>query len=174
MDFFMVNILGDGGLLVYIALFVSVITFVFLFIRQKKNDSNVHYKISDNELQIKLRAYERLTMFLERIEPIGMCNRLQLHNTDNVDQLKSILIKNIITEYEYNISQQIYVSDELWKLVELVKNKIINRIASISDSLSKKDTVDVFFQKMLQESVENNLIIKKAQKLLKKEVRMLS
>ena len=174
MDFFTINILEDGNLLLYIALFVSVITFVFLFLKKKHSESIVGHKISDNELEIKLRAYERLTIFLDRIEPIGMCNRLQLHDIENVDQLKSVLIKNIIAEYEYNISQQIYVSDELWNLIELVKNKIINSIGSVSDSLSKKDKVDIFFQKMLKESLKNNLIIKKAQKLLKKEVRMLS
>ncbi|MAZ58363.1 MAG: hypothetical protein CMP56_03010 [Flavobacteriales bacterium] len=174
MDFFTINILEDGGLLLYIALFVSVITFVFLFLRKKQSEPRVSYKISENELEIKLRAYERLTIFLDRIEPIGMCNRLQLHDINNVGELKSVLIKNIITEYEYNISQQIYVSDELWKLIELVKNKIINNIASVSDSLSNKDDVNVFFQKMLKESLQNNLMIKKAQKLLKKEVRILS
>jgi hypothetical protein len=174
MDFFTINILKDGGLLLYIALFVSVITFVFLFLRKKQSEPRVSYKISENELEIKLRAYERLTIFLDRIEPIGMCNRLQLHDINNVGELKSVLIKNIITEYEYNISQQIYVSDELWKLIELVKNKIINNIASVSDSLSNKDDVNVFFQKMLKASLQNNLMIKKAQKLLKKEVRILS
>lgn len=174
MDFFTINILEDGGVLLYIALFVSVITFVFLFLRKKQSEPRVSYKISENELEIKLRAYERLTIFLDRIEPIGMCNRLQLHDINNVGELKSVLIKNIITEYEYNISQQIYVSDELWKLIELVKNKIINNIASVSDSLSNKDDVNVFFQKMLKASLQNNLMIKKAQKLLKKEVRRLS
>ena len=174
MDFFTINILEAKSWLVYIALIFSVVTFVFLFLRKKQNNPKIHHKISDNELEIRLRAYERITIFLDRIEPIGMCNRLQLHDIDNVDQVKSVLIKNIIAEYEYNISQQIYVSDELWKLIELVKNKIINSIASIADSLSRKDEVNVFFQKMLKESLQNNLIIKKAQKLLKKEVRMLS
>jgi hypothetical protein len=177
MDFFAINILEDGNLLLYIAICVSVITFVFLFLRKKQNDfspGNDKTGFFQNQLAMKLHAYERLTIFLDRIEPIGMCNRLQLHDIENVDQLKSVLIKNIIAEYEYNISQQIYVSDELWNLIELVKNKIINSIGSVSDSLSKKDKVDIFFEKMLKESLKNNLIIKKAQKLLKKEVRMLS
>ena len=93
MDFFTINILEAKSWLVYIALIFSVVTFVFLFLRKKQNNPKIHHKISENELEIRLRAYERITIFLDRIEPIGMCNRLQLHDIDNVDQVKSVLIK---------------------------------------------------------------------------------
>ena len=185
MEFFILNILMElispetGEFLIYLAVFISVVTFVFLFLRKKNKNNSEQIiessnKISDNELQIKLRAYERLTLLLDRIEPIGMLNRLELNSIDNVDILTSVLIKNIISEYEYNMSQKIYVSDELWTLIGLVKNKIINSISIVSDSLNKKSTTDDFVKKMLVESVKNNLIIQKAQKCLKQEVRNIS
>ena len=169
MEFFIDNI-------VYIAVFVTIVTVVFLFFKKNKNGDiyiEPTNKLSFDEIEIKLRAYERLTLFLERIEPISMLNRLELHNV-NIELLKSSLIKNIIIEYEYNLSQQIYVSDELWKVIELVKNKIINNISSVSDSLPLKATTNDFVEKMLNDSKKNNLIIQRAKKFLKQEVRHVS
>ena len=100
MDFFIENIL-------YIALLLTVFTFLFLFIKNKNHLSSSYNttKISQYELELKLRAYERLILFLDRIEPTGMINRLELHQMD-VQTTASQLIKNIIVEYEYNVSQQ--------------------------------------------------------------------
>ena len=169
MEFFIDNI-------VYIAVFVTIVTVVFLFFKKNKNGDiyiKPTNKLSFDEIEIKLRAYERLTLFLERIEPISMLNRLELHNV-NIELLKSSLIKNIIIEYEYNLSQQIYVSDELWKVIELVKNKIINNISSVSDSLPLEASTNDFVEKMLNDSKKNNLIIQRAKKFLKQEVRHIS
>ena len=163
MEFFIDNIL-------YIAFFLTISSLFFLFIKNKKIIFSNRVKstyLTDSEL--KLRAYERLTVFLERIEPIGMINRLELHAL-NKDLLKATLIKNIIIEYEYNISQQIYVSDELWSIIDSVKNKTINIISFISQNLSKEENTDDFVRKIL-ENTEHSIIIKKAQKILKQEVR---
>ena len=88
MEFFIDNI-------VYIAVFVTIVTVVFLFFKKNKNGDiyiEPTNKLSFDEIEIKLRAYERLTLFLERIEPISMLNRLELHNA-NIELLKSLLIK---------------------------------------------------------------------------------
>jgi len=129
--------------------------------------------MSENQIQLKLCAYERLMLFLERIEPVGMLNRLALHDVSMVD-LPPILIKNIIAEYEYNVSQQIYVSNKLWKLIEYIKNATINNIITISKSLDKNISTDQFVQEILKKSKKNNLILQEAKKLLKHEVDMLS
>ena len=132
MDYFINNIM-------YIALIVtflmSLVVFrKYLFIPNWYNkiiDSASEYKkISNDELAITLLAYERLTVFLERLEPIGMFNRLDLHNLDK-DVARSMLIKNIVIEYEYNVSQQVYVSDNIWEMITVVKNnKLIGRGAN--------------------------------------------
>ena len=152
MDFFIENI-------IYIALLLTVFTFLFLFIKNK-NHLNRSYnttKISQYELDLKLRAYERLILFLDRIEPTGMINRLELHQMD-VQTTASQLIKNIIIEYEYNVSQQIYVSDSLWDLIELLKNKTINHISDTVQSLNKTAPTRLLM-KALNNSSQNKLLI---------------
>jgi len=169
MEFFLDNIL-------YVAISITVFSSVFFFLKKNKKKNHVtdnSNSLSSEHIQIKLRAYERLILFLDRIEPVRMLNRLQLH-TVNPDTVGAILIKNIITEYEYNVSQQIYVSNRLWQIIDLVKNTIINNIVEASDSMTTDSSIDDFVREVLQVSKKNNLIIEKAHQVLKKEVRQLS
>ena len=161
--------------MLYIALLLTVFTFLFLFIKNKNRLSKPHSatKMSQYELEVKLRAYERLILFLDRIEPIGMINRLELHQM-NVQTTASQLIKNIIIEYEYNISQQIYVSDVLWDLIELLKNKTINHISDTVQSLNKTSSTQSLMKALLNSSSENKVLMKQAKTILKKEIRAIS
>ena len=159
--------------IVYIVVFITIATLVFFFLN-KSHRSSVNYDhSSQNKLEIRLRAYERLILFLERIEPVSMINRLELHNQD-VDLITSSLIKNIVTEYEYNISQQIYVSENLWKSIELIKNKIINRIAHIANSLTNQASIDDLVMQLLEDSKSNIVMIDQIKKKLKEEVNHIS
>jgi len=165
MEFFIDNIL-------YIALTLTVFTLVFFFLKNKKNKSDFR-NLSKNDIEIKLRAYERLILFLERIEPVSMVNRLELHKSSK-DAVSSLLIKNIVLEYEYNISQQIYVSDKLWRSLELIKNKMINSVAACTKDLDSTATTDDLIKSLLDQSKKNIVIINYAKKILKEEVRYIS
>ena len=165
MEFFIDNIL-------YIALTLTVFTLVFFFLKNKKNKSDFR-NLSKNDIEIKLRAYERLILFLERIEPVSMVNRLELHESSK-DAVSSLLIKNIVLEYEYNISQQIYVSDKLWRSLELIKNKMINSVAACTKDLDSTATTDDLIKSLLDQSKKNIVIINYAKKILKEEVRYIS
>ena len=91
----------------------------------------------------------------------------------DVQTTASQLIKNIIVEYEYNVSQQIYVSDSLWDLIELLKNKTINHISDTVQSLNKTASTQLLM-KALNNSSQNKLLIMQAKKMLKKEMRTIS
>jgi len=163
MEIFIDNIL-------YIVVFVTIVTFVFAFINKARKPQITEYRnFSHNEIEIRLRAYERLILFLERIEPVSMINRLELHS-QSVDFITSSLIKNIVLEYEYNISQQIYVSDQVWKSIELIKNKLINSISHISKNLPQKASVDDLVKKLLNDT-NSHMMLDEIKKMLKDEVR---
>ena len=98
MEFFITNIFNNGYVYVAIAIFFTIFSFVFLFLKKKEVDVSRPLKeTSPHELEIKLRAYERLALFLERIEPVSMLNRLELHNS-KVDVLGPTLIKKNSSE----------------------------------------------------------------------------
>ena len=165
--------------LLMVIIIVILVSLLFFFIRDFYSKGKVKKTITVNndkqvvDINIKLRAYERLTVFLERIEPLAMLNRLGLHQS-NVEGIQLALIKSITTEYEYNISQQIYVSDDLWKAVELVKNRMINQISDVAISLDSDANSQQFVTKMLEFAPKNHLIMEEVLGLLKKEVRQVS
>ncbi len=81
---------------------------------------------------VRLQAYERVVLFLERISPESLIMRTARPDM-TAQQLHSALITNVRSEYEHNLSQQIYISNEAWELVKNARGtvvKIINGVAS--------------------------------------------
>lgn len=71
-------------------------------------------RLSQKEISpIRLRAYERLTLLLERTTPDRMLMEMNLREM-TIPQVQQQLLRTIRLEYDHNLSQQIYVSDEVW------------------------------------------------------------
>jgi hypothetical protein len=85
-------------------------------------------------MPLRLQAYERLAMFLERIDIKLLIARFYNSNLSAVD-LQLTIIENIRTEFEYNLSQQIYVSKEVWQTVATAKEQEIAMINTIAKEL---------------------------------------
>lgn len=87
------------------------------------------YKKSAAKAMVPLRAqaYERLTLFLERMQPTNLLVRVQVANM-KTHSLHGALLKTIRSEYDHNMSQQVYVSDEAWKLINEAKDQLITTI----------------------------------------------
>lgn len=84
---------------------------------------DLRMKNRDIILPIRLQAYERITLFLERISPNNLVMRLNDSSFD-AKQFQHILISEIRNEYNHNLSQQVYMTDSAWKLVVNVKEEI--------------------------------------------------
>lgn len=78
-------------------------------------------------LPLRLQAYERVTLFLERIEPNKILIRVKPNN-DNLLDYEALLINAIEQEFEHNLTQQIYISRDAWSLVLTAKNATIQII----------------------------------------------
>ncbi|WP_396169348.1 hypothetical protein [Flavobacterium sp.] len=78
-------------------------------------------------LSIRLQAYERMTLFLERINPSQLLVRITPISENKIDY-QNFVIAQIEQEYEHNLSQQIYVSDECWSTITTAKNATIQMI----------------------------------------------
>ena len=76
---------------------------------------------------IRLQAYERMIVFLERITPSNMVMRIHKSGMSS-RLLHTELVKTIRSEYEHNIAQQIYMSNASWELVKSAKEEIIKVI----------------------------------------------
>lgn len=82
--------------------------------------------------QLQLQAYERLILLTDRIALPNLIQRVNQPGLIARD-MQALLTQSIRQEFEHNITQQIYVSDEAWQVVRDYKEQnllIINQVAS--------------------------------------------
>jgi hypothetical protein len=78
-------------------------------------------------LPLQLQAFERLALFLERINPAKILIRVTPYN-DNANDYEALIIHTIEQEFEHNLTQQIYVSDDCWTIINTAKNTTIQLV----------------------------------------------
>lgn len=105
---------------------------------QKKQRFEMLLQNQKTVLPIRLQAYERLTLFLERITPDSLLMRVSKSGM-KVGDLHQALLHAIRTEYEHNMSQQIYVSNRAWEIVKNARSGILKLINTSADSLKPGD-----------------------------------
>lgn len=103
-----------------------------------KNESKrrtflLHKENQKAALPLRLQAYERMALFLERIEPSKLLIRVAPNSTDKYDY-ESLLVFHIEQEFEHNITQQIYISDKCWSIINTSKNTLIQTIRKVNMS----------------------------------------
>lgn len=117
-------------LIALVALLVSFYCFYLVADLRKKKQKPEQDPYSTRPLQ--LQAYERLVMLTERISIPNLVSRANQPGLD-ARQMQRLLIDSIKQEYEYNTTQQIYVSPVAWEAVKNLKDQnmlIINQIGS--------------------------------------------
>lgn len=90
--------------------------------------------ISGQTLPLRLQAYERLVLFVERINPANMLIRLNA-TAYSAHDLYSLVVEEIRSEFQHNITQQIYVSARCWAVVKHVKEDTLNIVNNAVKSL---------------------------------------
>ncbi len=120
-------------------------------------------KLHPEGKKLQLLAYERLAMFTERAGLRAMITNAEAHG-ESAAVMHGVLIQNIKSEYDYNVSQQIYVSKEIWGAVTKLKDQniyVINQLASMlplgatSLDLSKR----ILEYSMAQKNELNTIVI---------------
>jgi hypothetical protein len=108
-----------------------------------QNDSRANWEIKKanltHTLPLKLQAYERITLFLERINPANMLVRLHVAGL-SAREMQNVILSDIRSEYQHNIAQQIYVSDTAWKVVRKMKDETIAMIHNAVSGLPENAT----------------------------------
>jgi hypothetical protein len=119
-------------------------------------------------LPLRLQAYERLALFLERISPAKLLIRVAPLNDDKV-AYQNLLIHHIEQEYEHNMTQQIYITDQCWTMVLTAKNTIIQNIrkTTLDSSVTNADQLR---EKILSSMLDGQSASTLALSYLKSEV----
>ncbi|RLJ69137.1 hypothetical protein CLV86_0531 [Lacinutrix venerupis] len=146
----------------------------FLFFRehiQNEDDRRkfiIHKQLQKESLPQRLQAYERLSLFLERINP----NRLILRinpGASNKNDYEMLLINNIEQEFNHNLAQQIYVSDNCWSVINASKSATVQLIRKISMS-DKIDSAEKLREAIITEMMDKAAPSNAGLSYIKKEV----
>jgi hypothetical protein len=131
-------------------------------------------KASNKEVfPLRLQAYERMILFLERISPNNLVQRVSKPGM-TARELQVQLLTAIRNEYEHNLSQQLFISSQAWELVRNAKEDMVKIINIAMSKLSEKnlaiDLSKAIFEIILKTEV---MPAQKAIEYLKKEFRQL-
>ncbi len=114
------------------AMYLTVKSFLDREMTQKMVE--IKLKNTDTVLPIRLQAYERVCLFLERITPNNLIIRLN-QGDFSAREFQHVLLAEIRQEYNHNISQQVYVSNEAWEYVVSAKEGIISTINQAAEAV---------------------------------------
>lgn len=122
-------------------------------------------------LPIRLQAYERMTLFLERIHLANITDRVDTYEANKIEYAKSLIV-NINVEFEHNLVQQIYMSTECWNAIKNTKDTLLNVITaeSMKENITSGQELKQVLKQISTTSVSPTIV---AQQMIQQEVQNL-
>jgi len=121
------------SIIVMLTAYLLIKQFIDKEIRQQK-----HELLMNNQkliTPVKLQAYERIILLLERISPENLLARVYKPGI-TAKVFKASLLQNIRSEFDHNLSQQIYISVESWEVIKLAKENLIKLLNIAAKNLN--------------------------------------
>ena len=131
-------------------------------------------RLSQKEISpLRMRAYERLALLLERTTPEHMLMDVNLTEM-TILQLQQHMMRTIRLEYDHNLSQQVYVSDEVWQQIISARDQMVAFINALAQQLpADASTLDYAKMLITAYSTNGDTANEKALQALKNEARTL-
>ncbi len=123
--------------LVLYAVYLLVRSFIIKEIELKKLE--IRTRSIEIILPARLQAYERMTLFLERIAPQNLLIRLNNPGFTTRD-FQRVLLDEIRSEYNHNASQQVYMSEEVWNQLRNAKEDLVMVINDAATAIPAEAT----------------------------------
>ena len=145
---------------------------MFLDKESEKSQLQLRMDVQKISLPVRMQAYERLVLLLERIEPSGLLVRTNMPGMSAL-QFQSALIMAVRSEFDHNLSQQLYVSPKAWELVRNAREETIKRINTAAMKLKPEATSADLASAILIDDIDaSQSAVKNALDQLKSEARL--
>lgn len=162
-----IKILVPASVVLYAA-YLLVRSFIQKDIELKKLE--VRSRSIETVLPNRMQAYERMALFLERISPQNLLVRLTAPGLP-AREFHQLLLSEIRNEYNHNVSQQVYMSEEVWNLIRNAKEDLIVSINDSAGEMTLESTSLDLSKKIFEKSVNKSIDpIAHALSELKKEI----
>lgn len=141
----------------------------FLQLQQEKSQKILALENRKIVLPVRLQAYERLALLMERIAPVALVLRISKPGM-TVLQIQKEMVNSIHSEFEHNLSQQIYVSSDCWTMIKSAIEETIRQVHSTAGQLTLDSDAATFSALFMQNVLEQtNYTAEQALSLLRVE-----
>ena len=125
-----------------ISIVIIILLSVYCFIMLKKEDKpnkNIDLMKGDSELKsvsyklivpLKIQAYERLVLFIERIQFPVLVKRV-FHPGISRNDFQFSILQNVQDEFEHNLAQRLYVTESTWQLIVMAKEEVLQNVNAV-------------------------------------------
>ncbi len=144
------------------AIVTGLVAYYFFDLHTKNEEGRRRYLLNKeaqkNALPLRLQAYERMSLYMERINPTKLLIRIAPISNDKNDY-ENLIIAHIEQEFEHNLTQQIYMTDECWTIIVTAKNATIQiiRKANMSDRVDNADKLrEVVISDLMEKQSPSN------------------
>lgn len=144
--------------------------FVYAYIRLKEKELQILSLKSGG--QHKLQAYERMTLFLERIKPSNLVNNFDKDLKPH--EFLFLINKSIKEEFEYNISQKLYISKNSWQNIVNSKDNVLQLAHKTYEQLGNNANLEDYKTLFLMNYINGEDFITQTSEELKREALILS
>ncbi|MGC4103906.1 DUF7935 family protein [Ferruginibacter sp.] len=141
-------------------MFFIAIAWLLAEFKGMKDELKERLGMNNDTIKLRLQAYERLTLYAERAGLKNLVSRLHSEDT-SARQMQMELLQTLNSEYEYNVSQQIYVSPEMWKAITKLRDQNIFIINQIAAALPANASAMDLSKSLLEYSMTNNAELNK-------------
>lgn len=148
----MLDIINAIAIVLFLIVFAVLAYFIYTLVEKYLTQQNSLNNIRAAEIQqqrlqatlsLRLQAYERLLLLCERISIPNLVGRLRTEGASASD-LRMAMLMAINQEFEHNVTQQIYVSEKLWKIMLMARDNTANSLDIVATKLDKSATAEAF------------------------------
>jgi hypothetical protein len=132
---------------------------------EKRRAFYLRKDLQKKSLPMRMQAYERVVMLLERITPNHLVIRV-MPGKLTIGQYRKTLVEAVRQEFDYNITQQVYLSDEAWNHVVSAKSQVISLINKIAGTLGSEASASDLAKEFINAEITGDIFPTKAAILL--------
>ena len=123
----------------------------------KAQHLDIRGKSIETVLPLRLQAYERICLLLERLSPQNLLLRVN-HGGLSAKDYQRVLLDEIRNEFNHNVSQQVYMSEAIWTLVKNSKEDLVvlinESIAALPAEATGLDLAKKIFERTMEKQVD--------------------
>ncbi len=152
-------------------IFCAILAIIYMFHNAEKRRMQERYRERAMEkiLPTRMQAYERMTIYLERINPEALVVREQM-KVQTAGELYAIITNSVKQELEHNVAQQIYISANSWARILRARDEVLKLLRDIAKELPPKAPAVELGRRVIEQAHDTSFYVRRALEGLRSDI----